>query len=72
MQDHGTGGLWTLFGLNNSESILYQKALQNLPKYLYVAKNTNPWPRYNRVSEYTNSEGSMHAHERALFEKDSE
>ena len=63
LQEHGMVGLWTEFG---GESLLY-KASRKKPKFLYVAKNTIPWPNYHAVSETQVDIGQMHNHERRIY-----
>jgi len=68
LQEHGFGGNWDKFGANGA---LHQSAAGHLPPWLYVAENTDPWPGYTRVTDYTcYADGQMHAHKRALFRRD--
>ncbi|MCX7957736.1 MAG: hypothetical protein N3B13_01665 [Deltaproteobacteria bacterium] len=65
LQDHGLGFNWSYFG---GDSLLYRYALnrKKLPKLIYVASNTKPWPNYYQVSEYGGL-GGMGLHSRALY-----
>lgn len=68
LQDHGFGCNWTRFG---GEHELYQYAVQfnALPEFLFVARNTQPWAGYIRVTDYVFYEGQMHHHKRALYRR---
>ena len=68
LQDHGFGLNWDKFGANGA---LHQSAARHLPRWLYVAADTDPWPGYTRVTDYTcYDDGQMHGHQRALFRND--
>lgn len=68
LQDHGWGLNWRSFG---GESILWQAAvdLNALPKLLFVADDTDPWPEYRKVSSSHVYPGQDHAHARAIFRR---
>ena len=69
LQDHGYGENWTTFGRGGKlES--RARALKKLPKYLFVADNTEPWDGYEQISEYVVYEGQMHNFGRALYRRD--
>jgi hypothetical protein len=63
LQDHGFGGNWNRFGRDGR---LHQYARENLPRLLYVAPNTTPWPGYVPRSCLGNGEG-IHESRRAIF-----
>ena len=65
LQDHGFGGNWAQFGGN---SPLYQVALASgqLPKYLFVGDNTEPWDGYTLYDVFHGEFGSA-KHKRALY-----
>ncbi len=65
LQYHGTGGNWDPDGFGG-ESRLWEAAGQHHPKFLYVADNTMPWPKYKQVSGYGPEEGQP-GHRRAVF-----
>lgn len=55
LQDHTWGGNWTNFGGN---SPLFSIASRTqLPKYLLVADNTDSWPNYEAVSDWSQRRG---------------
>ena len=66
LQDHGFGGYWTLFG-GRSEMWRAAADANKLPEHLFVAENTEPWPGYQRVTDYAPQPGQMHEHARAFF-----
>lgn len=79
LQDHGTGGNWSSFGLisieEQNEPPLYQALVKNLPKYLLAETggSTNIWPGYKQVTlPYVIPENMLkpqHNNERALYKK---
>jgi hypothetical protein len=66
LQDHGFGANWTKFG---GPAELFGQAQVALPRYLLVAKGTDVWPGYARVSNGRVDAGQMHSFERAIFER---
>jgi len=73
LQDHGTGGNWSYFGIRDGEPSSLYKTLNekgSLPKYL-LAKADNQenrtWPGYLQVTDPYTILGSQHQNERALF-----
>ena len=67
LQDHGWGGNWTKTLGRGGVFEHLARALEILPKYLFVADNTEPWDGYEQVTEYVAYEGQMHLHGRALY-----
>jgi hypothetical protein len=73
LQDHGTGGNWTVFGGENSP--LYSVMKNNLPKYLLLEPRceNDIWPGYNQVTKpYApgiQNANPMHMNKRALYER---
>jgi hypothetical protein len=67
LQEHGFGCNWQDFG---GQSAMHSAAAitRNLPRWLFVAENTKPWPGYEQVETFAVQDGQMHAHGRALFE----
>ncbi len=66
LQDHGFGGNWDKFGAGG---LLYQYATEHgLPRLLYVARNTYPWPGFEACSDFGEGEG-QHGHRRAIFSR---
>ena len=67
LQDHGNG--WAGRPMFGGEGELYERAPKAgaLPQMLFVAKNTVPWPDYERVTDWRVYEGQMHNHPRAIF-----
>jgi len=69
LQDHGLGGLWTRFGEDGKLFYELVSRMSKLPKYLYVAENTDAWEGYIRVTSYVAYPGQMHSHRRAIFKR---
>ena len=72
LQDHGLGGNWggQVFGYaEDSTAKLYgiNKVSGNMPPFIYVGENTNPWPEYIQITDFEGSYGSA-GHRRALFQ----
>ena len=63
LTEHGYGGYWTAF---EGESLLF-KAAKIKPEFLYVQRNAEPWPGYERVTEGSIDAGQMHDFERSLY-----
>ena len=65
LQDYGFGGQWARFGGNDAP--LCQMAQETvLPEFLLVAKNTEQWPNYEAVSEWTHR---VDGHRNRLFRR---
>jgi hypothetical protein len=69
LQDHGTGGNWSKFGIGGDEKMYgLGKASANLPSLLFVGKKTDPWYDYIQITPFEGEYGSA-GHPRALFQK---
>jgi hypothetical protein len=66
LQDHGFGGNPDQFGRGGLLERL-ARTHNKLPKFLFVARNTNPWRGYRRVEGLNAEPGGMHAHLRSLY-----
>lgn len=68
LQDHGFGCNWTNFG---DESPMFEAAerQRSLPRKLFVAEGTRPWPGYHQTGDYDYQRGQMHNFARAVFER---
>jgi hypothetical protein len=68
LQDHGFGGNWSQFGGRDSPLWQTAAASSNLPTWLLVGEDTDPWPGYERRSSPAAPSG-MHRNHRSLFRR---
>lgn len=65
LQDHGSGGNYDRFGSGGLMARVAERR-RSFPKWLLVAKNTQPWEGYERVPQVHAECGGQHAMPRSL------
>lgn len=81
LQDHGMGGFWNHFGVENQSgetSYMYEIAKNHLPEYIFAngqdieSGPTHVWPGYERITQpikMSKEDGSMHEVLKALYKR---